>query len=81
MGVSSVGDGKRNRLNDLQDRIDAALDTAFHYGQTDGAHHKAWVIDQMVAALMGPDYQRWVEDYRDGEDGPNTYEWDEGIAP
>lgn len=26
-------------------------------------------------------YQRWVARYRDGEDGPDTYTWDCGIAP
>ena len=26
-------------------------------------------------------YRKWLIDFRDGEDGPDTYEWDEGIAP
>ena len=26
-------------------------------------------------------YDRWVENHNDGEDGPNTYSWDEGIPP
>ena len=25
--------------------------------------------------------QEFVDAHNDGEDGPNTYEWDEGIAP
>lgn len=64
----------------LQDRIDSALDLA-SYGQIDGAHHKTWVIDQIVRALTGDNYEAWVADYCNGEDGPDTYEWDEGIAP
>lgn len=32
-------------------RIDTALDYALRYGGIDGAHHKMWVIDQMVRAL------------------------------
>ena len=28
-----------------------------------------------------PEYQEWVREWCDGEDGPDTYEWDEGIAP
>ena len=53
------------------------------YGQFDGSHHKTWVIDQMVRALHDTedDYNQWVADYCDGEDGPETYEWDTGIAP
>lgn len=26
-------------------------------------------------------YKRWVKDICDGEDGPNTYEYSEGVAP
>lgn len=34
-------------------RITLALQFAVSYGQIDGAHHKTWVIDQMVRALTG----------------------------
>lgn len=27
------------------------------------------------------EYQEWVADHCNGEDGPHTYEWDTGIAP
>lgn len=27
------------------------------------------------------EYVAWVEAYCDGEDGPDTYSWDEGVAP
>ena len=27
------------------------------------------------------EYRRWVADTKAGNDGPETYEWDEGIAP
>ncbi len=53
-------------------------DRAVDYGGIDG-HHKAWVIDQMVRALTGDDYEKVVTDAKDGEDGPDTYEWNEGI--
>lgn len=66
---------------DQAKRIEAALDVAFQYGQTDGAHHKAWVIDQMARALLGDDYAEWIGEHNQGDDGPNTYGWDEGIAP
>ena len=60
---------------------DKALLVAMRYGKTDGANQKAWVIDQMVRALTGNDYARWVSHFQRGEDGPNTDRWDEGIAP
>lgn len=64
-----------------QDRIDRALSFAYGYGSIDGGHHKMWVIDQMVRALTGTGYAEWVRKHKLGEDGPDTYEWDEGIAP
>ena len=29
----------------------------------------------------GPEYVEFIRSHNDGEDGPDTYEWDEGIAP
>lgn len=90
-------------MNDT--RIARALDYAVQFGNTDGEHHKMWVIDQMVRALTNcpmlegrtidcngtpytyqyqgesPEYIRLVADTKAGEDGPETYEWDIGIAP
>lgn len=74
------------------ERIVAALEVAASYGGIAGDHHKMWVIDQMVRALTGcpivgdsygesPLYVRFVLLYNDGEDGPETYAWEEGIAP
>lgn len=61
--------------------VDAALDVARRYGSIDGAHHKAWVIDQMVRALTGRLYDDWVQDARTGADGQGDGEWDTGTAP
>lgn len=57
-------------------RIASALEIAERYGRIDGDHHKMWVIDQMVRALMGEYYETWVAQNSD-EDHP----WDGGIAP
>ena len=65
----------------MSDKAKEALKIAMDYGQIDGAHHKAWVIDQMVRAMTGKDYSRFVAEALRGEDGPDTYSWDEGIAP
>lgn len=54
------------------ERIQKALDVAVEYGCVDGAHHKAWVIDQMVRALAGCRYHRIVR---------AACFWDTGIAP
>lgn len=65
---------------DLPKRVNRALQIAFECGHFDGAHHKAWVIDQIVQALSGSEYQRMIRDFCAGEDGPDTYEWPTGIA-
>ena len=62
-------------------RIGKALAIAQDFAGVDGAHHKDWIIDQMVRALTGKKYKAWVRQCRNGKDGPNTYEWDIGIAP
>jgi hypothetical protein len=91
-------------VNPDADRISRAIGCALKYGPIDGAHHKTWVIDQMVRALTGcpmvkqtgshegktfthevqgesDEYQELVARAKAGEDGPETYDWDEGIAP
>lgn len=61
-------------------RIEAALGFIERYGGIDGGHHKQWVLDQVVRSLVS-DYPAWVKAQKMGEDGPATYDWDEGIAP
>lgn len=60
-------------------QIAKALTIAKQYGQIEGDHHRAWVIDQMVRALMPTPgaYELWRQMYEaDGE-----HLWNEGIAP
>lgn len=75
-----------------QQRIDEALDVARRFGGDD-SHHAAWVVDQMVRALTGcpvddagtrgesEEYHAFIAQAKAGEDGPDTYEWNPGIAP
>lgn len=65
----------------LQERVDRAVDIGVRYGQIDGEHHKTWVIDQMLRALCGGAYDEVIRRSCEGEDGPQTYGWDTGIAP
>jgi len=68
-------------VTDEQRRISAAIDIAVEHGGHDGAHHKDWVIDQMVRVLAGDMYEQVVASAKNGEDGPETHEWSVGIAP
>jgi len=44
-----------------EQRIDKAIQIAYDYGQIDGDHHKAWVIDQMVRTLViGKGYDQMI---------------------
>lgn len=66
-------------------RIREALRLAHDYAGFDGPHHKSWLIDRMVNALLGGgqeeecvEMMKWIEEYN----GDGTYaEWDRGIAP
>jgi hypothetical protein len=63
--------------HELEDRINKALDIAWESSDTDGAHHKQWIIDQMFRVLVGDDkvYQMMISYYN------QKGEWDVGIAP
>jgi len=63
-----------------EERIKKALEYIHKNGGIDGGHHKQWVLDQIVRCLV-EDYETWVREYEDGEEGPETYKWDTGIAP
>ena len=61
--------------------VTALLELAERYADTDGAHHKQWVIDQMIRLLLQDDYRIWraAEDQeRRAQDRPL---WNEGVAP
>ena len=69
--------GKR----DVDTRVETALRVLLDYGQTDGGHHKAWVIDQAVQALAGVYYKELITEYRHAATSEDMYNWDVGIAP
>ncbi len=49
----------------LRKKKNKALDIALRCSQIDGAHHKLWVIDQMVRALTGcPAVTKTAKDYK-----------------
>ncbi len=70
-----------HQLLELRGRIAAAMNIIAEFGGVDGAHHKAWVIDRVARVLMDNQYKSWVADLRSGENGPESYDYDEGIAP
>ena len=60
--------------------VEDAITMIEEYGGIDGGHHKQWVLDQLLR-ILADDYDDWVTEYNAGEDGPETYFWDVGIAP
>ncbi len=61
---------------DQQEQITKAVILTLQYGQIDGAHHKMWVIDQIVRILTKNQYDAVIK-VSNGDE----YEWDVGIAP
>lgn len=66
-----------------KDKIKKALELIYQYGQIDGDHHKAWVLDQVVRSLHNTeeDYSEWISDYKLEDGDPEAYDWNEGVAP
>lgn len=59
------------------DHCQRACAVALHYAWIDGAHHKQWVIDQMLRILAGMVYPELVAAYNREAAEP----WDVGVAP
>jgi predicted nucleic acid-binding Zn-ribbon protein len=67
-----------------QQSKEAALEIIEQYGGFDGAHHKQWILDQVVRKLVGDKYEEWVKEMcgeYDEEEEMYEYDWDEGIPP
>ena len=66
----------REAVRTVEMAIGAALTVAWEFGSYDGAHHKQWVIAEIVKRLTGSDYDDWVENLCGDE-----FDWDEGTPP
>ena len=61
--------------------VNMAARVAMRFGSIDGAHHKQWVIDQMLRSILGTkDYEAWCERMV-SIPGYENDPWDKGIAP
>lgn len=66
---------------DAIQRRDEAIAIAEKFAGNHEGQHLAWALDQMCQALLGAEYPSWVANRKAGEDGPETYEWNQGIKP
>ena len=65
----------------LRDRVQSAIQLAFDGLMTDGGHHKQWYLEQIIQTLANEKYESLCKAACCGKDGPETYDWEEGIAP
>lgn len=70
--------GRKHKKRTPRERSEAALNIIYRFGTIDGAHHKQWVLDQVVRLLLDDKevYARWKAGFTN-----QGYWWDEGIAP
>jgi len=62
--------------------IAAAVSVIEEYGMTDGAHHKQWILDQVLRAILGAKgYDKWLSTYNATAQSGEWPEWDQGVAP
>lgn len=60
------------------EQIEKSKKLILKYGMIDGAHHKQWVLDQVLHTLMQEFYDEEIKAYNSD---PDYKEWDIGIAP
>lgn len=67
----------------ITDKDEIILNLIYLYGGVDGAHYKQWLLNEIVKTATETEekYKKWINHYCDGENGPETYFWDIGIAP
>lgn len=59
-----------------------AVDLILTYGQVDGAHHKMWLIDQVLRMLTKENYDEIIKNWcLNQEEDECELEWDIGISP
>lgn len=63
--------GSHSCVMELKAVMDKAIELGLEGGGVDGAHHKMWVIDEMLRILAGDMYEEKVR----------AHNWDCGIAP
>lgn len=70
-------------MTEAEFKIDEAVSLILELGDTDGGHHKQWVLDQVLRILLDDKYAETIEEYNmwDEDSQEYIYEWDEGIAP
>lgn len=49
-----------NARREQNRKIQRAMTVIERFGQAEGDHHKAWVIDQVARELVGNHYPSWV---------------------
>lgn len=64
--------------DEQQNNIRKAVEFAARYGVFEGEHHKQWVIDQMLRALLSSEYDAWATAQNAD---PDYTPWDVGRAP
>lgn len=52
---------------DRESAMAESLSLILNFSQIDGAHHKAWILDQVTRKLTGPNYQAFVDHHDLGE--------------
>jgi hypothetical protein len=67
-------------LRSNQDSAASALMIASKYGFSESKHHKTWVIDQMIRALTGTQYEAFIE-HACQRNNKDSGDWDEGNVP
>jgi hypothetical protein len=66
-------------MSDISDKLKQIVTMIEAYGMIDGAHHKQWLLTEILKICLGEKgFYEWEEKFNEDEDYD---EWDGGIPP
>lgn len=73
-------------LIDKNSNLTKIFNMIYSYAGIDGAHHKDWLLDQIMRSITGDNYEEFVKFYErplsvNGLEDGDYCQWDAGIAP
>jgi hypothetical protein len=75
---SAGHDGEHHKMWVVDQMIRALTGCPMVEGSAIDAYGRPYTFEEQGES---DEYREWVREQKDGEDGPDTYAWDTGVAP
>ena len=64
----------------MSDNPEEVLNLIKSYAMVNSVENYQWILDQIVQ-ILAEDYNEFIAEYSDGDDGPFTFTWEKGKPP